>query len=45
MRKQSTVNTHIGNPKRKRPGRHSKKRTSNSKKSKHYKKSYVGQGR
>lgn len=32
-------------PKSKRPGVHSKKKSSNSKMSKHYKKSYKGQGR
>lgn len=32
-------------PKRKRPGVHSKKKTSNSKNSINYKKSYKGQGR
>jgi hypothetical protein len=32
-------------PKRKRPGVHSKKRNSNSKRSKNYKKAYRGQGK
>jgi len=41
----SSVRTHIEKPRVKRPGVHSKKRTSNSKKSRNYKKSYKGQGR
>ena len=35
----------LNDTKRKRPGVHSKKRTSNSKKSRNYKKKYRGQGR
>jgi hypothetical protein len=35
----------IAKPKKRRPGVHSKKRTSNSKKSRNYKKKYVGQGK
>jgi len=42
--KQSTSSVRIAKPKRKRPGVHSKKKNSNSKKSKNYKKKYVGQG-
>lgn len=37
--------THLAAPKRKRPNRHSKKRSSNLKSSKNYTKKYVGQGR
>ena len=35
----------ISNPKKKRPGIHSKNNTSKSKKSKNYKKAYRGQGK
>lgn len=41
----NSVRTHLAKPKKKRPGVHSKKKTSNSKKCKHYKKMYRGQGR
>lgn len=40
-----SVRAHLAKPKKKRPGVHSKKKTSKSKKSKHYQKSYKGQGR
>jgi hypothetical protein len=36
---------HIARPKKKRPGVHSKKKSSKSKKGTNYKKRYVGQGR
>lgn len=38
------TNLKLFKPKRKRPGRHSKKTSSNSKHSKHYTKKYRGQG-
>lgn len=38
-------NSVVGNKKRKRPGVHSKKRTSKLKSSKHYAKRYKGQGK
>lgn len=38
-------NNVVGKKKRKRPGVHSKKRTSKLKSSKHYTKKYVGQGK
>jgi hypothetical protein len=41
----NSVTTFRAKPKRKRPGVHSKNKNSKSKHSKHYKKSYVGQGR
>jgi len=41
----STVNAWSPNPKKKRPGVHSKCRNARSKKSKNYKKAYRGQGR
>lgn len=41
----SSAKIHIAKPDVKRPGIHSKKKTSNHKKSKNYKKSYRGQGR
>jgi hypothetical protein len=41
----STVRAHITKSKTKRKGIHSKKKTSSGKNSKHYKKSYRGQGR
>ena len=37
--------THLGSPKKKRPGIHSKKRSSNLKASKYYVKKYRGQGK
>lgn len=40
-----TTSNSIESNSRKRKGRHSKKRTSNSKNAKHYKKKYRGQGR
>ena len=42
--KQTTTSVRIANPKKRRPGRHSKKKSSNSKNSKNYTKKYVGQG-
>jgi len=41
----NSVRAHLAKPKKKRPGVHSKKKTSNSKNCKHYKKTYRGQGR
>lgn len=41
----STVSRFAGHPKVKRPGVHAKSKTSKLKSSKHYKKSYRGQGR
>jgi hypothetical protein len=41
----SSARVHIAKPAIKRPGVHSKKKTSNSKKCKNYKKAYRGQGR
>ncbi len=41
----TTVNNFRANPKRKRPGIHSKKKTSKLKSSKNYKKLYRGQGK
>ena len=41
----STTNGVKSDSKSKRPGVHSKKKSSNSKNAKHYKKSYKGQGR
>lgn len=41
----TSVKLHLASPKKKRPGVHSKKKSSNSKNSKNYKKRYVGQGR
>ncbi len=41
----STVRAHIARPHKKRKGIHSKKKSSSSKNSKNYKKSYRGQGR
>jgi hypothetical protein len=44
--KKTTTSIHkLAKPKIKRPGVHSKKKSSNSKKSKNYKKSYRSQGR
>lgn len=43
--KQISVRTHLAKPKKKRTGRHSKKKSSTNKKSKNYKKPYVGQGK
>ncbi len=45
MAKQTTVNNFLKKPKVKRPGVHSKSKTSKLKTSKHYKKSYKTQGR
>ena len=42
--KQSSSSVRIANPKKKRPGVHSKKGTSSLKTSKNYKKLYRGQG-
>lgn len=44
MAKQSTPTNHLAKTKRRRPGVHSKKKTSASKRSKHYVKLNVGQG-
>jgi len=41
----SSVSLFLKKPKRKRPGVVSKKKSSKNKKSKHYKKTYKGQGR
>lgn len=41
----SSVKLHLAKPKKKRPGVHSKKKSSNLKTSKNYKKLYRGQGR
>lgn len=41
----STVRSHIARPHKKRPGVHSKKKNSRSKKSTNYRKAYRGQGR
>lgn len=43
--KQPKINSHIEHKSVKRPGVHSKCRTSNNKASKHYVKAYRGQGR
>lgn len=43
--KTSSVRTHISKPRKKRPGVHSKKNSSNSKKATNYKKRYRGQGK
>jgi len=40
----ANVRVHLAKPKKKRPGVHSKKKTSKSKNSKNYKKLYRGQG-
>jgi hypothetical protein len=46
MAKQTTSTvTRIATPKKKRTGVHAKKKNSSSKKSKNYKKRYVGQGK
>jgi hypothetical protein len=48
MAKKSTTTStkvHLSAPKKKRPGRHSKKNSSNLKTSKNYTKKYRGQGR
>ena len=46
MAKQTnSTSVRIATPKKKRPGVHSKKKNSVSKKSKHYKKAYRSQGR
>ena len=41
----TSVKTHLAKPKKKRPGVHSKKKSSNLKSSKNYTKKYRGQGR
>jgi hypothetical protein len=43
--KSTTVSVHRLKPRKKRPGIHSKKKSSRNKKSKNYKKPYVSQGR
>jgi hypothetical protein len=43
--KTSSVRTHIAKSRKKRPGVHSKKKCSKSKKSKNYFKRYAGQGK
>ena len=45
MKKQKAVSTFIQKGRRRRPGVHAKKKTSKSKSSKNYKKTYKGQGR
>jgi hypothetical protein len=40
-----TVSIHSASPTKKRPGIHSKNKSSNSKNSKHYHKKYKGQGK
>ena len=42
--KQTTTSVRIAKPKKKRPGVHSKKKSSKSKNSKNYTKKYVGHG-
>jgi hypothetical protein len=44
VNKQTATSVRIAKPKKKRPGVHSKKKSSNSKNSKNYTKKYVGQG-
>ena len=41
----SSVRSHVAKQRKKRPGIHSKKNTSSSKKSRNYKKLYRGQGK
>lgn len=41
----TSVKLHLASPKKKRPGVHSKKKSSNLKSSKNYTKKYRGQGR
>jgi hypothetical protein len=43
--KTSSVRSHIARPRKKRPGVHSKKKSSKSKSSKNYFKRYAGQGK
>jgi hypothetical protein len=43
--KQSAAKLFVAKPRKKRPGVHSKKKTSKSKTSKNYKKAYRGQGK
>ena len=43
--KTSVSRTHVARPRKKRPGVHSKKKSSVSKNAKDYKKKYAGQGR
>ena len=43
--KTSVSRTHVSRARKKRPGTHSKKKSSNSKNAKNYKKKYAGQGR
>jgi hypothetical protein len=45
MAKTKELSTSVSKPKKKRPGVHSKKKTSKLKSSKNYKKLYKGQGR
>lgn len=45
MAKNAPTNTFMSKTTKKRPNVHSKKRSSNSKTSKNYRKKYVGQGR
>jgi hypothetical protein len=42
--KTSSVTSYIAKPRKKRPGVHAKSKTSKLKKSKNYKKLYIGQG-
>lgn len=43
--KTASARTHVARARKKRPGVHSKKKSSNSKSAKNYKKRYAGQGR
>ena len=45
MAKQAGNNVKLETPKKKRPGVHAKKKSSNSKNATNYKKAYVGQGK
>ena len=45
MAKGLTLGNYVDKPKKKRPGRHAKSKTSKLKSSKNYKKIYVGQGK
>jgi hypothetical protein len=45
VKRQTSVKVHLGKPKVKRPGVHSKTKTSKNKSSKNYVKQYISQGR
>jgi len=45
MARKAIISTYTANKRKKRPGIHSKTKSSNSKSAKFYKKSYKGQGR